>query len=74
MHSPHAQRADLSILDLGQVGLPAIAVHSIVRNLLTAQLDQIFAHEPERDAGHGEFKSGLSMSSGFIHRQPAEKC
>src|SRR5512137_2766469 len=59
MHSAHTQGAELEIFNFGQVRLPTFTVHNIVRNLLTAQLDQILAHQPERDARHGEFKSRL---------------
>jgi hypothetical protein len=59
VHAVHTQRADLCILDLCQAGLLTVPVHSIVRNQLTAQLYQVFAHEPKRDARNCEFKSRL---------------
>ncbi len=59
MHSSHAQRADLRILYPDHMGLPALSVHRIFRNLLAAQLDQIFAHEPKWDARRCKLKSRL---------------
>ena len=59
LYSAHAQRADLEILNFGQVRLPTITVHSIIRNLLTVQFYQVFAHEPKRDTRHCKLKSRL---------------